>query len=258
MSSLRVTVCELHDDRARFGDDWSRLVSYVTAERSDLVLLPEMPFAPWLAASPVFDQRVWDAAVEAHDQWIPRLAELGPAAVISSRPINHGARRANQGFAWSEKAGYRAIHEKRFLPDEDGFWEARWYEPGNGAFEVADVAGVSIGMLICTEQWSLGHAQRYGKAGAQVIATPRATGRPTVEKWITGGRVVAIVSGAYSISSNWRADAGGGDFGGGGWIIDPDGRVLAMTSSDAPFQTRTIDLDLADAAKHTYPRYALE
>lgn len=256
MTTLRVTICELPDDRAAFDDAWVSLVEHARLERSELVVLPEMPFAPWLASSPHFDSAAWDAAVRSHEAWLCRLRELAPAAVVSSQPVTRGSRRLNEGFA-VEAGIVRSVHDKRFLPDEEGYWEARWYEPGDDSFEVISVAGATVGMLICTELWSLGHAQRYGKLGAQLIVTPRATGRPTVEKWLTGGRAAALVSGAWSVSSNWTAAEGGGDFGGVGWLIDPDGEVLARTSPASPFVTMAIDLSLADAAKATYPRYAL-
>ena len=57
--------------------------------------------------------------------------------------------------------------------------------------------GIRVGLMICTDMWAMNHAIDYGKAAVQLIATPRSTGRPTVEKWLTGGRVVAIVSGAH-------------------------------------------------------------
>ncbi len=255
---LRVTICELHDDRSRFARDWDALVAHARDCKSDLVLLPEMPFADWLASSPAYVPASWDTAVRAHEEWLPRLGALAPAAVLSSRPVTRAGRRLNEAFAWSPDDGYRAVHDKGFLPNEAGFWEAKWYTPGDRRFEVARVAGATLGVLICTELWALDRARAYGKAGAEIIATPRATGRPTVEKWIVGGRAAAIVSGAFSISSNWTANADGGDFGGGGWIIDPDGRVLAQTSLDVPFQTHAIDLSIAENAKQTYPRYALD
>jgi N-carbamoylputrescine amidase len=112
--------------------------------------------------------------------------------------------------------------------------------------------------MICTEIWSMGHAQRYGKAGAHALLTPRATSRDTVEKWLTAGRVAAIVSGAYSLSSNRVAPADGPDLGGGGWVVGPDGEVLALTTPDHPFATVAIDPERAERARVTYPRYALE
>ncbi|MEO1368346.1 MAG: carbon-nitrogen hydrolase family protein, partial [Acidobacteriota bacterium] len=70
-----------------------------------------------------------------------------------------------------------------------------------------------------------------------------------------------VVSGAYSLSSNFSGDAGGelGPWGGAGWIIEPEeGEVLGVTSADAPFLTLDIDLGVADLAKSTYPRYVEE
>jgi N-carbamoylputrescine amidase len=254
---LSVTVCELSEDRVAFDADWVRLVEHARDHRSDLVALPEMPFAGWVAVSPAFDRQDWDAAVRQHDTWLPRLSELAPATVIGSRPVTRDGVRLNEGFTWSPAGRYAAVHDKRFLPDEDGYWEATWYARGADRFDLAEAAGARVGLLICTELWSLGHAQRYGQRGAQLIVTPRATGRDTVEKWIVGGRAAAIVSGAFSVSSNWSAAEGGGDFGGRGWIIDPDGRVLALTTREQPFATVAIDLDVADAARQTYPRYSL-
>jgi N-carbamoylputrescine amidase len=116
-----------------------------------------------------------------------------------------------------------------------------------------------VGFQICTELWAFDHARCYGKQGVHIIATPRATGDASVETWVIGGRATAISSGAYSLSSNRSGLSKDGKFtfGGTGWIIDPDGKVLALTSSDEPFATIEIDLSAAEEAKSTYPRYAL-
>lgn len=113
--------------------------------------------------------------------------------------------------------------------------------------------------MVCTDLWFTEHARAYGKAGVNVIANPRATEAFSSEKWLVGGRAAAIVSGAYCLSSNrgWRGTTGV-EFGGTGWIIDPDGAVLATTSDNEPFVTVDIDLQVAAAAKQTYPRYVIE
>ena len=41
------------------------------------------------------------------------------------------------------------------------------------------------------------------------------------------------------------------------WIITPEGEVLGLTSQDQPFFTAEIELNAADVAKTTYPRYVL-
>ena len=59
--------------------------------------------------------------------------------------------------------------------------------------------------------------------------------------------------GAYSVSSN-RVDRSGA-CGGVGWIISPDGELLARTTPDLPVATVDIDLTAPTAARERYPRY---
>ncbi len=54
MGRMRVTVCQLGDDPPSLAADWARLRSHVEAQKSDLVLLPEMPFSTWFAIQPEF------------------------------------------------------------------------------------------------------------------------------------------------------------------------------------------------------------
>jgi predicted amidohydrolase len=252
---MKVTVCELSDNRTRFEEDWNRLVAHVRVNVSELVVLNEMPFSTWFGVTPNFDMAIWQAVVAEHEEWLPRLKELAGATVISSRPVTQGTTRLNEGFIWDANLGYRATHLKYYLPDEAGTWEASWYHKGDGRFELVSTPSGKIGFLICSELWALSRAQSYGKAGAHLLVTPRATGQTTVEKWLTGGRVAAIVSGAFSLSSNRISDTA---FGGGGWVINPEGEVLGLTSRDRPFVTVEIDPGEAERAKTTYPRYLLD
>ena len=114
-----------------------------------------------------------------------------------------------------------------------------------------------MGFMICTEIWFLQHAREYGRRGVQLLACPRATLAASVGKWLAGGRVAAVVSGAYCLSSNFSGQAGQlGDWAGTGWIVEPEeGEVLGTTSREIPFLTLDLDLGVAAAAKQTYPRY---
>jgi N-carbamoylputrescine amidase len=253
---INMTVCELQDRPDDFAHDWEGLVAHVKHTSSQLVVLPEMPFFPWFAVSRRYSSRIWVEAVKAHDRWMARLQELEPAVVIGSRPVNTGEKRLNEGFIWDPVGGYRGVHNKYYLPNDPGFWEATWYQRGKGDFDLAHSGELRLGFLICTELWFMDRARAYGRAGAHVIVTPRATGKPTVDKWLVGGRAVAVVSGAYSLSSNRFSDEI--DLGGQGWIVGPDGEVLGLTSRMQPFVTVSVDLGKAEIAKKTYPRYVLE
>jgi N-carbamoylputrescine amidase len=70
------------------------------------------------------DPAIWEQAVIAHDQWIPRLSVLAPAIVAGSRPLIQNGKRHNEGFIWESESGYKPSHFKYYLPDEEGFWEA--------------------------------------------------------------------------------------------------------------------------------------
>jgi len=248
---LKLTVVELPDSLVEFETAWAALVQHVRAAASDIVLLSEVPFAPWFATSPTFVDAAWREVCAAHVQWATRLEELSGAAVVYTSPVGTGESRRNRGMLWTAERGESHLRDKVLLPDEDPTWEASWYGRGVDPPAPFDVAGAAAGLLICSEVWSLEWASDLGRAGAQLLLTPRATGLESLANWFAVGRVAAISSGTFSLSSNRVGDG----FGGGGWVFAPDGSLLGRTSTDAPFVTVTIDLGDADRAKSTYPRY---
>jgi len=257
---MKVTVCELPNEMSGLETAWKQLVAHVKAHNSEFVLLPEMPFYRWLAHTRDVDAGQWEQAVKAHEDWIARLSDLSPATVISTRPVTQDGKRQNAGYIWESGRGAKNIHAKYYLPDEAEYWEASWYERGDGDFSLANTSKGKVGFLICTEIWFNWHARDYGKQGMQVLACPRATPSGTADKWIVGGQAAAVVSGAYCLSSNLGGTTPeGGDYAGVGWIIEPHvGKVLGLTSPGQPCLTLDIDLAEADKAKETYPRYVLD
>ncbi len=246
---MRVTVCELRSGHV--ADDWPALVEHARDERSDVVLLPELGLSPWFARERRFEPGAWQRAVDEHDRHLrERLGDLGGAAVLGTRPVEEHGRRRNEAFV-AQDGEVRGVHHKFHLPDEEDFWEASWYERGDGDFALAGAAGASVGFLVCTELWFTHHARAYGEAGAHLVAVPRCTPSESLDKWLAGGRAAAVISGAYVLSSNHGDER----FGGQGWIVDPEGDVLAITSRAEPFATVEVDLVFAEASKRTYPRY---
>ena len=91
---------------------------------------------------------------------------------------------------------------------------------------------------------------------SNVILVPRAVGKASLARWLVAARMAAIVSGAYVLSSNRSGvDTNGQRFGGRGWIVDPEGELLAQTSETTPVVSVEIDLDIAARAKSQYPCY---
>jgi N-carbamoylputrescine amidase len=160
----------MRDDRDDFDSDWRDLCVHIRREASELVLLPEMPFARWFAVTRAFDAAVWREALDGHARWEERIRELAAPFVIATRPAEHGAKRLNEAFLVTQ-GDSRGIHEKRYLPDEDGYWEASWYQAGNGVFDAVEIGGAAIGVQICTEMWMLDVSRQYGLRDCRRIGT---------------------------------------------------------------------------------------
>ncbi|MCF6248183.1 MAG: carbon-nitrogen hydrolase family protein [Desulfobacula sp.] len=258
---MNVTVCELPNTWTESDTYWEKLITHLKSYASDLLLLPEMPFFEWITRSnDVINMQAWQRAVKTHEKWIERLHELPVETIISSRPVIENAKRLNNGFIFTKEKGMIPVHDKYYLPDEHGYYEASWYEKGKGDFNVVDINGIKIGFLICTELWFTVQARQYLAQDIDILVCPRATPKTKIDIWVTGGKAAAIVSGAFCLSSNFNGpNTVDEDFGGTGWIIEPErGNVLGLTSEEKDFLTLNIDLNAAKAAKKSYPRYVQE
>jgi N-carbamoylputrescine amidase len=250
---MRVTVCELPHEPEALADAWAALCEHTLRHSSELVLLPEFAMVDPLWQDEIFDAARWASAQTLSEVWLHRLAELGAAHIVGTRPVTIYGRPFNQGFLWSAAGGPRALRRKFYLPDEPGNWEARWFDRGDADFPEYHAGACSFGLNICTELWALETYAAYAARGVQLILSPRATASATTSKWISVGVVAAVRSGAFSLSSN-RVDPTGA-CGGVGWIINPSGHILALTTPEAPFATVNIDLSASAAARDDYPGY---
>lgn len=259
MTKFRVAVCEAPAEIVAGDARWASLVRRVRRIKPDVFLLNEMPFGRWLASGAERDNRTLIESHRAHEQGMNRLSDLGVPVVIGTRAAMHDGRSVNQGFVWTPDRGLHTVHTKQFFPNEEGYYEAGWFERGELKFRVVDVKGLKVAFLICTDVWFGEWARRYGRQGAHLIVVPRATPRPSLERWRTGIAAAALVSGCYVASSNRVGrDSRGQVFGGRGWIFDPAGKKLAATSSTRPVAVATIDTVVAEGAKQEYPRYVEE
>lgn len=238
---------------------WDALRRVLDAETPDLFLLNEMPFGAWIAAAPAFDGDVWKRACAAHEEGVRRLEELGCAVVVASRARELDRWRVNEAFVWTTNDGAVGAHTKQFFPDEEGYYEARWFERGERHFNVVPAGDAQVGFLLCTEIMFNEHARHYGRNGAQLILAPRAVGKTSRPRWLVAMRMAAIVSGCYVLTSNrGGTDSKGQLFGGAGWIIDPEGELVAQTSEATPVVFHDIDMDFVARAQAEYPCYVQE
>lgn len=248
---MRVTVCELPHEPGALAAAWAGLCQHTSRHRSELVLLPEFAMVEPVWEEECFDQARWAAALTQSGAWLERLPELGAMHVVGTRPATIAGRPFNQGYIWSAAGGLTPLRRKFFVPDEPGGWEARWFDRGDPTFPAFHAGAVTFGLNICTELWALETYGDYVENGVDLILSPRATAAATAAKWLSVGVVAAVRSGAFSVSSN-RVDPTGA-CGGVGWIISPQGQILATTSPESPFATIDIDLAASATARVGYP-----
>lgn len=252
MQTPRIAFCELPEGTTPHDANWERFSQRVAAEAPDLMVMNELPFGPWLAATTEVDAARAAASVDLHKEGVAALRALKAGAVITSAPVLSEGRLVNEA-SLVEPA--RFIHQKHYFPDEPGFYEARWFITTRRGFEPVAVGELVVGVLLCSELMFNEWARHYRRCGANVIAVPRAAGTSHA-RWKTAAQMAAIVSGCYVVSSNRVGGEIG--FGGLGFAFAPSGELIAETSPQNPVCSITVDLAAVRHAQASYPCYLRE
>lgn len=256
---VRIGVCEVAPEMEVDSAAWEELSAEVRKGAPEVFLLNELAFGPWIASGESAYPDTMRKSQDAHSRGLARLNELGAPVVLGTRAVSVEERDVNEAFVWTSGAGVLGVHTKQYFPNEEGYYEARWFQAGEPHFRVVEAGPVRVGFLICTEVMFNEHARQYGRAGAHVIAVPRAVGPGSLPRWLVAMRMAAIVSGCYVISSNRAGrDSKGQTFGGSGWVVDPSGETVAQTSSATPVVFYDVDPEHARRAQREYPCYVPE
>src|SRR5882672_8160233 len=254
---LRIGFVEWPEALSTDDAPWRKLRDSVTAARPDILVTNELPFGPWLADTAVFSEAEAHLSLRAHEKGLEGLIDLDLPAVVSSRPVWNGKRLANEAFVL-ENGIVRALHRKQYFPNEPGWFESEWYAGDDSGFGVAEVLGIKVGVLLCTEAMFNERARAYGKQRVSLVVIPRASGAE-MESWKIAGAMASLVSGANVVSSNRIGRSRGGThFGGGGFAYAPQGRLLAVTGPANPVLTLDLDPKTAAFAQRAYPCYVPE
>lgn len=257
VTPLHIAFVEWPEALSTDDAQWSELKNSVAAARPDILVTNELPFGPWLAEGAAFSEDEAHLSIHAHVTGFEGMMDLDLPAIISSRPVWNGKRLANEAFVL-ENGVVRPLHRKQYFPNEPGWFESEWYAGDDSGFSVAEILGIKVGVLVCTEAMFNEHARAYGKQQASLIVTPRASGT-NIESWKIAGAMASLVSGAYVVSSNRVGRAKGGtQFGGGGFAYAPQARLLAVTSPASPLQTFELDPEIPASAQRDYPCYVSE
>jgi N-carbamoylputrescine amidase len=139
---------------------------------------------------------------------------------------------------------------KAHLPVTEGYFEDRYFAPGDSGFPVVDVAAARVGFPTCWDQWFPELSRAYALAGADVLVYPTAIGsepdhpgfdtEPLWEKVIVGQ---GIANGTFMVAVNRVGVEGPLAFYGSSFVSDPYGRVLVQAGR-SEYAVLVADLDL--------------
>lgn len=256
---VRVWAVEWPEGLQPEGENWHTAVQVpFQSKGGDILVTNEMPFGFWQPVGRMFSVERARDWVNLHERGLDALAKLPVAAIISSRPKLSGDKLVNEAFALVD-GRYVILHHKHYFPAENGWQERAWFETAREGFDVVSIAGIKIGVLLCTELMFTDKARWLGKLGADLVAVPRASGTDH-RVWRTAASMAAIVSGAYVVSSNrvGQQDPASPRFGGGALALDADGIEVGISSKDEPAVSVQVDRTLSAAAKSRYPVYVTD
>ncbi|MGZ8733662.1 MAG: nitrilase-related carbon-nitrogen hydrolase [Acidimicrobiia bacterium] len=140
---------------------------------------------------------------------------------------------------------------KMHIPITAGYYEDRWFRPGDSGFPVVEISGLYAGFPTCWDQWFPELARAYSLAGAEVLVYPTAIGSEpdhpefdTEPLWEQVIRANGITNGTFMVAVNRTGTEGPLTFYGTSFVSDPYGRVLVRAPrDDAAVLVAELDLD---------------
>lgn len=233
----------------------SSVLAEAAAQGADLALLPELPLNPWSPAVETPSDEDAEAPGGARHQCLARAAAAAGVAVVGGAIVRDpvSGRRHNTALVFDRAGTLVASYRKVHLPEEEGFWETRHYEPGDALSPVITAFGLRLGLQICSDINRPQGCHLLGALGAEAVLNPRATEAATFDRWRTVFVANAMTSGVYVLSVNRPRAEQGVALGGPSFAVAPSGEVLAETS--APLAVVTLAADAGVTARGRYPGY---
>ncbi|WP_447968935.1 carbon-nitrogen hydrolase [Nitrospira sp. M1] len=159
----------------------------------------------------------------------------------------------------NEHGEIAGLYRKMHIPDDPAYYEKFYFTPGDKGFQAIQTSHVTIGPLICWDQWYPEAARLTALRGAEVLVYPTAIGWHPAEKaqegtaqreaWMTIQRSHAIANGVFVVSVNRvgheiPVESGDGiEFWGSSFVCDPFGVILTQASVEKE-EVLLVDIDL--------------
>lgn len=257
MESQTLTIAMIRD--VFYQDDCAeRLESHLAEAKSrgaSIAVLPEIPANPW---SPATKEALDDDAeppLGRRSQMQMRAAGkvgIGLVGGAIIRDPKSGVRR-NTALIINSSGDLIGTYCKLHVPEEPGFWETSHYDPGVEPPRPHNIAGIQLGVQICSDVNRPEGSHLLGAQGADVIAAPRSTEQVTYSRWKPVFIANAITSRCYVLSVDRPSPEQGVLIGQPSIAVAPNGEVLV--ESEETVTTVTLERAALEKAKQDYPGY---
>jgi N-carbamoylputrescine amidase len=245
-----------HADPAEHEEALAAGVRMAASEGARLVCLQELTLSPYFAITDGGPEAVGAVAEELPGgptyEFAARVAASTGVHVHASlyERAEDGGLGFNTAICVAPDGPLVGRTRKQHIPVTAGYYEDRYFRPGDHGYPVVEVDGASFGFPTCWDQWFPELARAYSLAGAEVIVYPTAIGsepdhpgfdtEPLWERVITAN---GIANGTFMVAVNRIGEEGPLRFYGSSFVSDPYGRVLAQAPRDRP-AVIVADLDL--------------
>jgi N-carbamoylputrescine amidase len=250
-----------HPDATEHRSALADGVRRAATDGAELICLMELTLSPYFAVDPtgpgatVLGVRVEPEPLPGGPtyEFVAGLAaETGvPVHASLYEQAGDGGLGYNTAICVSPSGTLLARTRKMHLPVTEGYFEDRWFRPGDSSYQPVRVGAATIGFPTCWDQWFPEVARAYSLAGADLIVYPTAIGsepdhpefdtQPLWEQVITAN---GIANGTFMAAINRIGDEGRVQFYGSSFISDPYGRVLVRAPRDeACVLIADLDLD---------------
>ena len=223
---MRIAIAQLNQMVGDLPGNAARILDAVDAGRrggADLVVTPELS----LCGYPPEDLLLRPAFIDACASELTRLAASisGPTVLVGYPERDSGGARHN-AVAVVRDGKIVGVYRKHTLPNYTVFDEQRYFTPGTEPL-VFDMAGMSVGVVICEDIWFPEAARQAREAGADVIVVPN--GSPYHTRQQSLRREVVIARAVETRCPVVYVNRVGGQdelvFDGASFVVDGGGKV---------------------------------
>jgi predicted amidohydrolase len=231
----------------RFGapkENLDRLREQLRRLEADLVVLPELCHSGYVFRSRAeLDQLSEPIPDGPTSRMLAEDARTRRRVVVAGICERDGDTFYNSAAVFGPK-GLAGVYRKVHLFKD----EKLWFAPGDRPFQVLEIAGMRLGVLVCFD-WRFPEAARVlALAGVEVIAHPSNLVLPYCQEVMRArcieNRIFAVT--ANRVGTDTRPDGASETFTGQSQVVDPEGEVLVRAPASGETEAMvTVDLTRA-------------